>query len=128
MTYSFSSISLLILILLLISAPVYAGESQRHSDCGGVTTIAIDHFGKVNETKLNTIIEKTENRLSLAQHLRGRGSNATRLGPLKHELAQLKDDMQDLHDLMYIAGCKPAKHGASLQARIEVLEKEAGMN
>jgi len=115
------------LISVLAGAPVFA-QQNLHGDCGGNSKIEINNKGEVNEATLQTIIANTKKELLAASLHHGRGARLSFTRPLKRQLDEFYDAMQDLHDQMYKAGCKDAKHGSSLEARVEVLEKQLTIN
>lgn len=115
------------LALALISSPAFS-QDGRHDDCGGKVKIKLDDFGKVNEARLQAIIDTTEKQLSTAYIHHGRGARLSYTRPIKQHLEIYEDAMQQLHDRMYISGCKAAKHEASLEARVEVLEQKLSAN
>lgn len=115
------------LLFALMSSPAFS-QQGRHEKCGSNIKISLDDIGKVNETRLQAIIDTTEKSLSNASHHHGRGARLSYSRPIKQHLQEYQAAMQDLHDKMYISGCKSARHEASLEARVEVLEQKLATN
>jgi len=104
--------------------PAMAVEEQ-HRVCDSDATVELGKMGMVNEAALQEHIDKVKAQMKKVRH--GRGSHFSQKQELRKHLSEMKSAMQELHNQMYAGGCKESLHGASLETRIEVMEKYMGM-
>ena len=116
---------LLASVITVISiAPVTADEKQ-HRVCDKEAMVELRGMGMVNEEVLLEHIAKVKDQMKNVRH--ARGSHISQKRELKLHLSNMQVAMQELHDQMYSSGCEGAMHGASLETRVEVMEKHMGM-
>lgn len=111
-------------VSMALLSPVMAAENH-HSDCNSGSTVGIGKMGMVNEASLQAHIDKVKAQMKKVRH--ARGSHVSQKLELKRHLSDMQAAMQELHDQMYAEGCEASIHGASLETRIEVMEKRMGM-
>jgi len=95
------------------------------SGCDGGVTVKLGQMGTVNETVILKHIDKMEQQMKNVRH--GRGSHVSRKKALKQHLSEMQVALQEIHDQKYAAGCKSAMGDASVEMRVEVMEKRMDM-
>lgn len=120
----FSKYLLAPVMTLALIAPAMA-EGEHHRGCDNDAAIELGKMGKVNEETLQQHIDKVKAQLKKVRH--ARGSHVSQKTELKRHLREMQAAMQELHNQMYAGGCENAMHGASVETRLEVMEKRMGM-
>lgn len=120
----FSKYLLAPVVTLALITPAMA-EGDRHRGCDNEATVELGKMGNVNEEALQQHIDKVKEQMKKVRH--ARGSHVSQKLELKRHLSQMQAAMQALHDQMYAEGCENAMHGASVEARLEVMEKRMDM-
>jgi len=112
--------------LLSLAAAVPAiSQPMDHAGCKRDVTVYVDKMGIVNEATLRQHIEAAQRELD---QVRGMSTqNRERRMRLRDHLQKMQQAMQDMHDLKLTSDCAAAAHGASLETRVEVLEKRLDM-
>lgn len=108
------------IILIAFLSPVMANENLHHS-CDNDTTIEFKPAGMMNEEALQELLDKTKQHIKMFRH--SSRTHLSRKQEQKQNISEIVSAMQVLHNQMYVGGCKQAAHGASLETRVEVLEK-----
>ena len=109
---------------IALLSPAMADETH-HQGCKDEATVKLGSMGVVNEKALQDHIDKMNEQMNKVRH-----AGSTRLGQdkeLKQHMADMQAAMQELHNQMYAGGCEGAIHGASMETRVEVMEKRLGM-
>lgn len=109
-------------ILLIFVMPVMA-EEDTHKSCEGM--MKVKHMGVVDEETLRQHIDKTQQQLDAIRRTQPRSSQHRKM--MREHLARMQQAWVDMHDMMLEQGCQQAAHGASVEARLEVLEKQVHM-
>jgi len=122
MSMRYSAFVFTLLVLTMTVSSSFAQEDD-HSDCGGNSSIKVKKMGDVNERQLQEHISEVESNLKKLLRRHARGSHLSASATMRFHLADMREAMQSLHDQMYLAGCSEAKHGTSLETRVEVLEQ-----
>lgn len=111
-------------ITVVLASPAIAMEME-HDSCGDKATVQVRKMGMMNEEALQIHMDKVKQQLKKVRH--ARGSQKTQKRELRMHLSEMKSAMQELHNQMYVGGCKTSMHGASADVRIEVMEKRLDM-
>jgi len=112
------------LMTLALINPALA-EVDHHRGCDNEATVELGKMGMVDEAALQTHIDKVKAQMKKVRH--ARGSHVSQKLELKRHLSEMQAAMQELHNQMYAEGCEHAMHGASVETRLEVMEKRMGM-
>lgn len=110
-------------VMAAIAIPAMAAEKQ-HRVCDPTATVEFGQVGEVNETELQNQIDNVKEQMQKVRH--ARGSHLLQSVEMKRHLLEMQIAMTQLHNQMYADGCRGAVHGASVETRIEVLEKRLG--
>ena len=111
--------------LLVSVAPPALSQPADHVGCKSDVTVYVDKMGIVNEATLRQHIEAAQRELD---QVRGMSTqNRERRIRLREHLQKMQQAMQDMHNLKLTGNCAAAAHGASLETRVEVLEKRLDM-
>ena len=116
---------LLLSIIAVVPISNALADEERHQVCDSDTMIELGKMGMVNEEALLDHIAKVKEQMKSVRH--ARGSHVSQKRELKKHLSEMQSAMQELHNQMYAGGCGEAIHGASLETRVEVMEKHMGM-
>ncbi len=108
------------LMTVTLAAPA-SGRDPARGTCRNGGVIEVHKMGTVDAALLQEHIDEVTSRLKRAGH--GRGSRLSYTRDARQHLADMQVAMQVLRDEMYLSGCDEARDGASLDARVEVLEK-----
>jgi len=81
-------------------------------------------MGMVDEEVLLAHIDKVKEQL---KKVRASKFHDNQKLELKQHLLNMQEAMEELHNQMYADGCKEARHGASVETRVDVLEKQVNM-
>jgi len=112
-------------LLSLAAVTPAISQPMDHAGCKGNVTVYVDKMGIVNEATLRQHIEAAQRELD---QVRGMSTqNRERRIRLREHLQKMQQAMQDMHDLKLTGNCAAAAHGASLETRVEVLEKRLDM-
>ncbi len=111
---------MIISTLCFISSPTYSADID-HVGCSDNVTVTVDKIGTMNETLLHEQIDKINVLIDSMGMSRVRG--ATRRKDLTAELSEMNQAMVELHNIKLMSGCAASAHGASVEARLSVLEK-----
>lgn len=115
----------LLVLMMSASVPLAMAEEDHHRNCRDEASVEIDEMGVVNEEALQTHIDRVKEQMRNVHNTSGpRGAKKREL---KKHLTEMQVAMQALHDQMYEEGCNAAKHGVSVEARVDVLEKRINM-
>jgi len=115
----------LVALLLLAAASPVISQPIDHVGCKSDVTVYVDKMGIVNEAMLRQHIEAAQTELD---QVRGMSTqNRERRIRLREHLQKMQQAMQDMHNLKLTGNCAAAAHGASLETRVEVLEKRLDM-
>jgi len=71
-------------------------------------------------------MDNVKQQLLRVQHAHG-GARLTRKRELRQHLSEMQVAMLEIHNQMYAKGCEGARHGASIDVRMRVLEKHMDM-
>ena len=110
-------------ISIAFLSPVMADETHQNG-CENAT-VKLGSMGVVNEQALQEHIDKLNEQMTRVRH--AGSSQLTKNKELKQHIEDMQAAMQELHNQMYAGGCKEAIHGASMETRVEVMEKRIGM-
>ena len=114
----------LVALLSFAAAPAIS-QPMDHAGCKSDLTEYVNKMGIVNEATLRQHIEVAQSELD---QVRGMSTqNRERRIRLREHLQKMQQAMQDMHDLKLTGNCAAAAHGASLETRVEVLEKRLDM-
>ena len=115
-------IAYLLTALVTVAAvfPASAREATRGT-CRDGGSIEVGKMGQVDAPLLQDHIDEVTSRLKRVGHARGSHLSYTR--DARQHLADMREAMQVLRDELYLGGCDEARDRASLEARVEVLEK-----
>jgi len=78
-------------------------------------------MGMVDESTLKQHMEKTQERLKAVRSAQPRSNLRSRL--LRSHLEAMRAAMEQLHNMMLEQGCYNSAHGASMEVRMEVMER-----
>ncbi len=109
------------IMALFFSTAVLADQGV----CDGEGTVHVNKMGIVNEKILQESIDRLEKRMKRAHNARHARIQHDHI--IKEHLADMKDAMTKLHNLMLKGGCTEAAHGATMDVRMEVMEKRMDM-
>lgn len=113
---------LIIAAMLAISPPVISAQEAAHQTCESLDVeVRIGGMGMVDEETLMEHMEETRERLDAVRRSQPRSSLHRRL--MREHLAEMRDAWQEMHNVMLRQGCYKAAHGASLEVRMEVVER-----
>jgi len=116
--------ALVVLLSFAAAAPAIS-QPIDHAGCKSDLTVYVNKMGIVNEATLRQHIEVAQSELD---QVRGMSTqNRERRIRLREHLQKMQQAMQDMHDLKLTGNCAAAAHGASLETRVEVLEKRLDM-
>jgi chaperonin cofactor prefoldin len=115
---------LALVITGIFTSPAMATEAG-HESCNDEALIHVDDMGMINEESLRNHMDKVKEQLQKVRH--ARGSHLSQRLELKRHLSDMKDAMQEIHNQMYAKGCDVARHGASIDVRVQVIEKHMDM-
>lgn len=113
-----------LLVLVVFSSPAISGDLD-HAGCDSSVTVYVNKMGIVNEKKLQEHIEAARRALEKIQGMNTH--DRERRFRLKEHFENMQQAMTEMHNLKLSGDCAAAAHGASLQVRIEVLEKRMDM-
>lgn len=108
-------------IILSISSFQSMAKEVDHVDCKNIEKVAVNKMGLVDEKMLQKRIDEMKNTLNKVKRKAARRGEHRKL--LRSHLADMQRAMLDLHDLKLKSGCLGAEHGASIGARIMLIEK-----
>lgn len=112
-------------LLSFAAASPAISQPMDHAGCKSDVTVYVDKMGIVNEATLRRHIEAAQKDLD---QIRGMNTQSReRRIRLREHLHTMQQAMQDMHDLKLTSNCAAAAHGASLETRVEVLEKRLDM-
>lgn len=112
------------IMALALITPAMA-EGDHHRACDSEATVDLGKMGEMSEKVLQQHIDKAKDQMKRVRH--ARGSHVSQKLELKRHLSDMQAAMQELHNQMYAAGCEEAMHGASVETRVDVMEKRMGM-
>jgi len=113
-----------LVMMTFVVYPVLAEEDNHHG-CSGDATVEAGQMGLVDEETLQAHIDKVK--VQMGNVHRARAFHGSHKIELKQHLSQMQSAMQALHDQMYAEGCNGAKNAASIESRVEVIEKRMKM-
>jgi hypothetical protein len=116
---------------IALASPLMAAEDGHtghasQSGCDDKGVVAVDEMGIVNEALLQQHIDKVKAQMERIHTLSG-PRVAQHRREMRQHLAEMQSAMQQLHNLMYAGGCDATQHGASLDVRVQVVEKRLDM-
>ena len=114
---------ILIFAVMIGLYPLMAlGEESTHQECESVDVkISVGRMGMVDESTLKQHMEKTQERLKAVRSAQPRSNLRSRL--LRSHLEAMRAAMEQLHNMMLEQGCYNSAHGASMEVRMEVMER-----
>ena len=113
--------SILLITISLFALSVYA---KQQPDCDEAVTV--NHHGDemLDEEALQKHIDGISKQMDAVRLSHTRGPELNRTLELRRHLAQMREAMQELHDQMYLMGCRVEKQEVSLAARVKAMEMQ----
>jgi len=111
-------------VLLITAASPALSQPADHAGCKN-NMVYVDKMGIVNEKTLREHIKAAQAELDKIHGMSTK--DRERRMRLRDHLGKMQQAMQDMHDLKLTGNCAAAAHGASLETRVEVLEKRLDM-
>jgi hypothetical protein len=113
---------LIFTVIIGLYPAMVLGEESTHQECESVNAkIKVDRMGMVDEDTLKQHMEKTRERMEAVRRSQPRSGLRRRL--MREHLAEMRDAMEQLHNTMLQQGCYNSAHGASMEVRMEVMER-----
>lgn len=116
---------LAVLVMTMLSVQPALAEEADHLNCNSDAMVMAGKMGMVDEEALQAHIDKVNEQMKRVS--RASKFHVNQKLKLKLHLLNMQDAMEKLHDQMYLDGCNEARHGASIETRVEVLEKHMNM-
>lgn len=113
--------SILLITIALFALPV---DARQQPECDAAVTV--NHHGDevLDEDALQKHIDGISEQMATVRLRQTRGPQLNRTLELRRHLAQMREAMQELHDQMYLMGCRVKKQEVSLDARVEAMEMQ----
>lgn len=112
--------------ILLITVSLFAlpGYAKQPPECDEAVTV--DHHGDeiLDEEALQKHIDGISEQMDTVRLRQTRGPQLNRTMELRRHLGQMREAMQELHDQMFLMGCRVEKQEVSLDARVEAMEMQ----
>lgn len=114
---------LTLVITCAITLPVMA-EEVGHESCNEDAMIHVGDMGMINEELLRDHMDKVKQQMEKVYPARDHLKKSIEL---KQHMSEMKTAMKEIHNQMYTKGCEAARHGASIDVRVQVIEKHVDM-
>lgn len=113
--------SILMITIALFTLPAYA---RQQPECDAAVTV--NHHGDelLDEEALQKHIDGISKQMDTVRLRHTRGPHLNQTLELRRHLSQMREAMRELHDQMYLMGCRVQKQEVSLDARVEAMEQQ----
>lgn len=116
---------LALMVTTMFSLQPAMAEEAGHRTCNGSATVEAGKMGMVDEAALQAHIDNVKEQLKTLRS--SGGVRHLRKEELRRHLSNMQAAMEELHNQMYAEGCEEARHGASVEVRVEVMETRMNM-